>query len=520
MNPIRIAFVALCAVLLAAPAPVRAEDDAIANIDAQINQLTSLQKSLEIQAKALGVSTKGNVKTPAYPKSLKKNATKIRRQLNAVEQQISTLQAQKKTMQESAAADELVLPELEERLKEIAGPAPVDPIVAEIIAPADDEDGDEDDAEDGDEDDDEDDDEDEEETDPHRKWLEEFVDGKLEGVSDLEWSHALYNAYFEAYGILQADPTCPPDLLAEVADLCERFKAALDVENEMSQEDEGVGDDPGAGEEDSPEVDEDSEDDDSGDEDETPEEDSEALEEESGEGSWNGPYIDDPIPDFGGAGGSSGEGSGKTEGGDADDRSSSSASNGVSRSSFWSGSGSSGGTPSSTGQLYGRNSSSGSSGAGASYPTAGSYLGFGATGDASVATNYVDDIPYDLLKWKFGGFKPSSKAVRSSVTISGLRVNKGGLRLKWVRNLGAWGIPYEVPDGIACLFVKTSDGEWVGGKFEWISSSRETREFTNIREGYNGWNLRNVPNPCEVAFLVFRKDGKRRSNVISGLWQR
>jgi len=99
-------------------------------------------------------------------------------------------------------------------------------------------------------------------------------------------------------------------------------------------------------------------------------------------------------------------------------------------------------------------------------------------------------------------------------------VDKDGLRMKWVRDIGAWGIPYEVPDGVACFFVKNESGEWVGGKFEWISSSRKTRSFTNIREGYHGWSLRGVPNPCEVAFVVFRKDGKRRSNVISGLWQR
>ena len=73
---------------------------------------------------------------------------------------------------------------------------------------------------------------------------------------------------------------------------------------------------------------------------------------------------------------------------------------------------------------------------------------------------------------------------------------------------------------VACLFVMDEDGRWIGGKFEWISSSRDTREFTNIHDGYNGWSLRDVPNPTEVAFVVFRKDGKKRSNILAATWER
>lgn len=367
------------------------------------------------------------------------------------------------------------------------------------------------------EEEDEADDDDEPETEPHRKWLEEFVDGKLEDVPDELWSKTLYEAYFEAYDILKADSTCPPDLLVEVADLCEQLKPAYEATLE-ALENAKTDENPPEGQEgpDSTDDGSDNEDEDKVDgehEGEEGAEDGEKSEEEPEEEEWNGPYVDDEIPDFGGgsSSGSSGDPEKKTAAG-GEEPAARPLVNPASG-------GSSGGrVPSSTGQLYGRAPTSESSGAG--FVSAGNYFGAGTTADASVATNYVDEIPYELLQWKFGGFHPPTNAVRSSVTVADLRASRGGMEMKWIRDLGAWGIPYEVPDALACLFVKNEEGEWVGGKFEWISSSRKTRGFENIRSGYGGWNLRGVPNPCEVAFLVFRKDGRRRSNIVVGLWER
>ena len=60
----------------------------------------------------------------------------------------------------------------------------------------------------------------------------------------------------------------------------------------------------------------------------------------------------------------------------------------------------------------------------------------------------------------------------------------------------------------------------VGGKFDWISSSRSTRDFKNIYGGYGGWNLSNVPKTTTAAFVIVSKDGKWRSNIVVGLWER
>ena len=59
------------------------------------------------------------------------------------------------------------------------------------------------------------------------------------------------------------------------------------------------------------------------------------------------------------------------------------------------------------------------------------------------------------------------------------------------------------------------DGKWVGGKFDWISTSRTTRDFANIRSGYNGWDPSAISKADRCAFVVVSKDGKRRTNVIA-----
>ena len=113
-----------------------------------------------------------------------------------------------------------------------------------------------------------------------------------------------------------------------------------------------------------------------------------------------------------------------------------------------------------------------------------------------------------------------SHASQSGVVIAGLSCSRGGLSFRYVKNLSAWGRSHGNAGDYACFFVQKADGSWVGGKFDWISSSRTTRGFENIFSGYNGWSLAGVPNPCNAAFVILNHDCKRRSNVISGRWSR
>lgn len=543
-------LVGLCAAVIAlvvAP-PAACADGNAAGIDAQISALTFHAKFLELQSKMF--------KGVTYPKSVRKACKRAVGQLAAINAQISQLQEQKAANSAKASGGEV--PGIVDEIDEITdgampllpgengfGEKGINPPKSDLIDPfqfsdEDDEydDGDDDEEEEdgvddndhgnGDanapvdaDDDDPGDDDDEPETEPHRRWLEEYIDKRLEGVPDWEWQKRLCEAYFEAYDILKADSTCPPEVLAEVADLCDRYRTVYEtISNAPDESDVPDGDaDPESDDTGSP-ADEPSdgespEDPDVGERSGEEVEGEAEEEEEEGEPGWAGEYIDDDLSVFDER--MAADGSGGSDGSDGNEFVS-----GTDESSdtvrFNPASG--GGAPATMGALYGRGGSTGPSVGGASFAGAGSYFGNGASGDGSVATNFADDISCDLLRWRYGGFKAPTNALRSTVTISELRFSRNGLRIKWIRDLGAWGIPYEEPDALACLFVKNEAGEWVGGKFEWISSSRETRDLGNVYGGYNGWSLRDVPNPCEAAFVVFRKDGKRRSNIVVGLWER
>ena len=141
--------------------------------------------------------------------------------------------------------------------------------------------------------------------------------------------------------------------------------------------------------------------------------------------------------------------------------------------------------------------------------------------------NYLDEENFNAFDWNYGGFK-GEKSVwggdpgnGSGPVIGNLRIGKEGLSFDYENGLSGWGLDYDDYSGaLACLFVKDNDGNWIGGKFDWISTSRQTRDFKNIYSGYNGWNLANVPKTTTAAFVIVSKDGKWRSNVITALWER
>lgn len=146
----------------------------------------------------------------------------------------------------------------------------------------------------------------------------------------------------------------------------------------------------------------------------------------------------------------------------------------------------------------------------------------------------ADATDYAAFKWIYGGWVGKNcQWDASQPRIQNLAFNKTGLSYSWFVNessgkkmdLSIWGLAYTDASAICCLFVQRSDGTWVGGKFDWISSSRLTRGFKeHVVESngktYKGWSLDGVPNPCQAAFVICNKDGSRRSNVLVGTWNR
>ena len=135
-------------------------------------------------------------------------------------------------------------------------------------------------------------------------------------------------------------------------------------------------------------------------------------------------------------------------------------------------------------------------------------------------TPAADEADYSAFTWAYGGFN-GSRAALDKPRIASLRMNgMSGLSYRWAGpNLSAWGLSHTDAAALACLFVRRADGSWVGGKFDWISSSRTTRDFKNLG-GYQGWTLAGIPNPCKAAFVIVSADGRRRSNVITADWRR
>ena len=99
-----------------------------------------------------------------------------------------------------------------------------------------------------------------------------------------------------------------------------------------------------------------------------------------------------------------------------------------------------------------------------------------------------DAVDYSQLSWPWGGFKGAGARLDAKARIFNLAVKASGMTYKWMQggceNLGA--SSREDAACLACLFVLI-DGRWQGGKFDWISTSRTSRDFKNISEGYNGW---------------------------------
>ena len=128
-----------------------------------------------------------------------------------------------------------------------------------------------------------------------------------------------------------------------------------------------------------------------------------------------------------------------------------------------------------------------------------------------------DEVSFDLLRWDYGGFKGNKAQPVKGCEIGSLKVSSC-LSYKWLsggcESLGATS-KTDKDSVLACLFVVGADGAWRGGKFDWISTSRTTRDFKNVREGYHGWPSDAIQTAQGFAFVIVGANGKRRSNVIT-----
>lgn len=119
------------------------------------------------------------------------------------------------------------------------------------------------------------------------------------------------------------------------------------------------------------------------------------------------------------------------------------------------------------------------------------------------------------LVYKYGGFHGGNAVEDPNTQIADLHMTRSGLRYKWAKgNLRNWGVTPDTNAGaLACAFYW--DGkQWVGGKFDWISTSRTTRDWVNLNGHYNGWNPDAFWAAPRRAFCIVSKDGKKRTNLL------
>ena len=127
-----------------------------------------------------------------------------------------------------------------------------------------------------------------------------------------------------------------------------------------------------------------------------------------------------------------------------------------------------------------------------------------------------DDAIFAELNWMYGGFRAKGAVRDDNAVIANLSIHSNGMSYSWQAGgcevLGAK--DRSDPDQtLACLFCLIN-GKWVGGKFDWISTSRVTRDFHNIATGYNGWDAAAIDKAEGFRFVIVSKDGSKRTNVI------
>lgn len=131
-------------------------------------------------------------------------------------------------------------------------------------------------------------------------------------------------------------------------------------------------------------------------------------------------------------------------------------------------------------------------------------------------TSAADQVDYSLLQWTCGGFAAQNAVPCSAVAIADLRVTASGMSYRYAQGDLTALSPvnsHANADCIAALFCRVA-GVWQGGKFDWISSDRLTRDWHNVRGAYKGWSGDMLSAADAFAFVIVSADGRRRTNVI------
>ena len=129
-------------------------------------------------------------------------------------------------------------------------------------------------------------------------------------------------------------------------------------------------------------------------------------------------------------------------------------------------------------------------------------------------TAAADDV--DLSKAVWHG--PDGRNAKVTETLSGLTFDGKAFRYKQSAGTAKW-TPRTGEKNLnqyACFFVKRN-GVWTGGKFDWSSETRNSRDKTNIAAGYTGGIVPKAGE--EVRFCLMDLNGTKRTNAPRVIWK-
>ena len=140
--------------------------------------------------------------------------------------------------------------------------------------------------------------------------------------------------------------------------------------------------------------------------------------------------------------------------------------------------------------------------------------------EQSPSTTILSDSTADS-KFKivsFGSPNVSKASETDSAQISNLKMDRNGLSYRWTKGgseqLGATS-ESDYDHTIAVAGYSDDGKTFRCAKFDWISTSRKTRNFRNIYEHYNGFDSDKLFVAKKRCFFIMGIDGKRRTNILT-----
>lgn len=139
----------------------------------------------------------------------------------------------------------------------------------------------------------------------------------------------------------------------------------------------------------------------------------------------------------------------------------------------------------------------------------------GHSGNSSASTEETQIAGSPIKISSFGHPNCANAVEDPHVQIKDFVFRKSGMSYKWASStkLEVWGLQYTQAGALAV--AGWYDGkEWKCAKFDWISSSRTTRDWVNVNSHYNGFDPNAFFGSAKHCFFIMSSDGRKRSNII------